>query len=109
MGAVAAVVPGGGKSARGISAAAATAARGACASGTSVAARGGAGLAHEVGYGSGATIAAATACPGHRTAVAQDVGAALRCQHSQDGRDAIVAASLLANALAELATAVEGD
>ncbi|KWX67703.1 site-specific integrase [Mycobacterium sp. NAZ190054] len=41
---------------------------------------------------------------GHKT-----VGAALRYQHSQDGRDAIVAASLSANALAELAEAVEGD
>lgn len=40
---------------------------------------------------------------GHKT-----VGAALRYQHSQDGRDAVVAASLSANALAELAaTGVE--
>jgi integrase len=35
---------------------------------------------------------------GHKT-----VGAALRYQHSQDGRDAIVAANLSANGLAELA------
>jgi hypothetical protein len=35
------------------------------------------------------------------------VGAALRYQHSQDGRDAIVAASLSANALAELAATSE--
>ncbi|GJN99267.1 hypothetical protein NJB18091_29510 [Mycobacterium marinum] len=39
---------------------------------------------------------------GHKT-----VEAALRYQHSQDGRDAIVAASLSANALAELAAAAE--
>lgn len=39
---------------------------------------------------------------GHKT-----VDAALRYQHSQDGRDAIVAASLSANALAELAAAAE--
>ena len=39
---------------------------------------------------------------GHKT-----VDAALRYQHSQDGRDAVVAASLSANALAELAAAAE--
>lgn len=39
---------------------------------------------------------------GHKT-----VDAALRYQHSQDGRDAIVAANLSANALAELAAASE--
>jgi len=39
---------------------------------------------------------------GHKT-----VGAALRYQHSQDGRDAVAAASLSATALAELASAVE--
>ena len=37
---------------------------------------------------------------GHKT-----VGAALRYQHSESGRDAIVAANLSANALAELAAA----
>lgn len=39
---------------------------------------------------------------GHKT-----VGAALRYQHAQDGRDAVVAASLSANALAELAASAE--
>lgn len=39
---------------------------------------------------------------GHKT-----VDAALRYQHSQDGRDAIAAASLSANALAELAATSE--
>lgn len=39
---------------------------------------------------------------GHKT-----VGAAMRYQHSQDGRDAVVAANLSANALAELASASE--
>jgi hypothetical protein len=33
------------------------------------------------------------------------VAAAMRYQHSQDGRDAVVAASLSTNALAELAAA----
>jgi hypothetical protein len=37
------------------------------------------------------------------------VDAALRYQHSQDGRDAIVAASLSANALAELEAARKRD
>jgi integrase len=37
---------------------------------------------------------------GHKT-----VGAAMRYQHSQDGRDAVVAASLSTNALAELEAA----
>lgn len=41
---------------------------------------------------------------GHKT-----VDAALRYQHSQDGRDAIVAANLSANALAELAAAADGE
>jgi hypothetical protein len=35
------------------------------------------------------------------------VGAALRYQHSESGRDAIVAANLSANALADLAAAAE--
>jgi hypothetical protein len=39
---------------------------------------------------------------GHKT-----VGAALRYQHSRDGRDAIVAASLSANAIAELTAVAE--
>jgi len=39
---------------------------------------------------------------GHKT-----VGAALRYQHSESGRDAIVAANLSANALADLAAAAE--
>ncbi|MEX3650457.1 tyrosine-type recombinase/integrase, partial [Mycolicibacterium porcinum] len=39
---------------------------------------------------------------GHKT-----VGAAMRYQHAQDGRDAVVAASLSTNALAELAAASE--
>jgi integrase len=45
-----------------------------------------------------ATLTENMARLGHKT-----VDAALRYQHSQDGRDAIVAASLSANALAELA------
>ena len=45
-----------------------------------------------------ATLTENVARLGHKT-----VGAALRYQHSQEGRDAIVAASLSANALAELA------
>lgn len=45
-----------------------------------------------------ATLTENMARLGHKT-----VAAALRYQHSQDGRDAIVAASLSANALAELA------
>jgi hypothetical protein len=50
-----------------------------------------------------ATLTENMARLGHKT-----VGAALRYQHSQDGPDAIVAASLSANALAELnAEAVE--
>ncbi len=44
-----------------------------------------------------ATLTENMARLGHKT-----VGAALRYQHSQDGRDAIVAANLSANALAEL-------
>jgi hypothetical protein len=44
-----------------------------------------------------ATLTENMARLGHKT-----VDAALRCQHSQDGRDAIVAANLSANALAEL-------
>ena len=47
-----------------------------------------------------ATLTENMARLGHKT-----VGAALRLQHSQDGRDAIVAANLSANALAELAAA----
>ncbi|WP_181025331.1 tyrosine-type recombinase/integrase [Mycobacterium kansasii] len=49
-----------------------------------------------------ATLTENMARLGHKT-----VGAALRYQHSQDGRDAIVAANLSANALAELAAATE--
>lgn len=49
-----------------------------------------------------ATLTENMARLGHKT-----VGAALRYQHSQDGRDAIVAASLSANAVAELAAAAE--
>lgn len=41
---------------------------------------------------------------GHKT-----VGAALRYQHSQDGRDAIVAASLSTNALADLAAVTDSS
>jgi integrase len=47
-----------------------------------------------------ATLTENMARLGHKT-----VDAALRYQHSQDGRDAIVAAALSANALAELAAA----
>lgn len=49
-----------------------------------------------------ATLTENMARLGHKT-----VEAALRYQHSQDGRDAIVAASLSANALADLAAAAE--
>jgi len=49
-----------------------------------------------------ATLTENMARLGHKT-----VDAALRYQHSQDGRDAIVAANLSANALAELAAAAE--
>ncbi|MCH9736129.1 MAG: site-specific integrase [Actinomycetia bacterium] len=49
-----------------------------------------------------ATLTENMARLGHKT-----VGAALRYQHSQDGRDAVVAANLSANALAEL-TATPG-
>src|SRR6476620_1387141 len=49
-----------------------------------------------------ATLTENMARLGHKT-----VEAALRYQHSQDGRDAIVAANLSANALAELAAAEE--
>lgn len=49
-----------------------------------------------------ATLTENMARLGHKT-----VDAALRYQHSQDGRDAIVAAALSANALAEPEAAVE--
>ena len=49
-----------------------------------------------------ATLTENMARLGHKT-----VEAALRYQHSQDGRDAIVAANLSANALAELAAHAE--
>lgn len=49
-----------------------------------------------------ATLTENMARLGHKT-----VDAALRYQHSQDGRDAIVAANLSANALAELTAAAE--
>jgi hypothetical protein len=49
-----------------------------------------------------ATLTENMARLGHKT-----VEAALRYQHSQDGRDAILAANLSANALAELAAAAE--
>jgi integrase len=49
-----------------------------------------------------ATLTENMARLGHKT-----VAAAMRYQHSQDGRDAIVAASLSANALAELESAVK--
>jgi hypothetical protein len=49
-----------------------------------------------------ATLTENMARLGHKT-----VGAALRYQHSESGRDAIVAANLSANALAELAAADE--
>ncbi|WP_131721974.1 tyrosine-type recombinase/integrase [Mycolicibacterium obuense] len=51
-----------------------------------------------------ATLTENMARLGHKT-----VGAALRYQHSQDGRDAVVAANLSANALAELAAAESAD
>lgn len=51
-----------------------------------------------------ATLTENMARLGHRT-----VEAALRYQHSQDGRDAIVAANLSANALAELAAAQQAN
>ena len=47
-----------------------------------------------------ATLTENMARLGHKT-----VGAALRYQHSESGRDAIVAANLSANALADLAAA----
>ena len=49
-----------------------------------------------------ATLTENMARLGHKT-----VGAALRYQHSESGRDAIVAANLSANALADLAAAAE--
>jgi integrase len=49
-----------------------------------------------------ATLTENMARLGHKT-----VGAALRYQHSESGRDAIVAANLSANAIAELAAALE--
>jgi hypothetical protein len=49
-----------------------------------------------------ATLTENMARLGHKT-----VGAALRYQHSRDGRDAIVAASLSANAIAELTAVAE--
>ena len=49
-----------------------------------------------------ATLTENMARLGHKT-----VGAALRYQHSQDGRDAIVAARLSANAIAELTAVAE--
>jgi hypothetical protein len=49
-----------------------------------------------------ATLVENMARLGHKT-----VDAALRYQYSQDGRDAIVAAALSANALAELEDAAE--
>jgi hypothetical protein len=42
--------------------------------------------------------------PGHKT-----VGAALRYQHSESGRDAIIAKALLARAIAELQGQPETD
>jgi len=51
-----------------------------------------------------ATLTENMARLGHKT-----VGAALRYQHSQDGRDAIVAANLSANALAELAARAQTE
>jgi len=49
-----------------------------------------------------ATLTENMARLGHKT-----VGAALRYQHSRDGRDAVVAASLSANAIAELTAVAE--
>jgi hypothetical protein len=49
-----------------------------------------------------ATLTENMARLGHKT-----VGAALRYQHAESGRDAIVAANLSANALADLAAAAE--